>query len=127
MDRKAFFQSIKSPTVANSFSADGNPQGSEIIGKKPLNRRTNTGTNAYTGTFGKDELMHLLRRTLFGVKLADYNQYKGKTLEQVVDALLNVSSTLPNPPINNYGNLVNDPNVPYGSTWVNAALDPAVS
>lgn len=28
--------------------------------------------------------------------------------------------------VNNYGNLVNDPNVPYGSTWVNAALDPAV-
>ena len=126
MDRKAFFQRIKSSGQGVVFAEEGLGGTPDIQGKKTLNRRTNTGTSAYTGTFGKAELMHLLRRTLFGVKVSDYNLYKGKTLEQVVDALLNVSSSLPNPPINNYGNLVNDPNVPSGSTWVNAALDPAV-
>ncbi|MFM7639557.1 MAG: DUF1800 family protein [Bacteroidota bacterium] len=126
MDRKAFFQRMKTATTGTGFVDEGAVGLLDGAGKKSLSRRTNTGTKAYTGTFGKDELMHLLRRTLFGVKLSDYNLYKGKTLEQLVDALLNVSSTLPNPPLNNYGNLVNDPNVPYGSTWVNAALDPAV-
>lgn len=131
MDRKQFFQSLKNPLTANPqqvYGAEENPatdpHGTQA--KKGLTRRTNTGTKAFTGTFGQAELMHLLRRTLFGVKIADYKLYKGKSLEQVVDALLNVSSTLPNPPINNYGNLINDPNVPYGSTWVNAPLDPAV-
>ncbi|MEY3800153.1 MAG: hypothetical protein RLZZ548_33 [Bacteroidota bacterium] len=140
MDRKAFFESIRKASPSANLNRENGQFGPETLiapeesnpgiqglsGPKGLTRRTNTGTAAYKGTFGKDELMHLLRRTLFGVKISDYNVYKGKTLEQAVDALLNVSTTLPNPPVNNYGNLVKDPNVPYGSTWVNAALDPAV-
>jgi hypothetical protein len=130
MDRKQFFQSLRNPSTSDQFAVNEVDETlqkeGEINGNIGLQRRTNTGISAYKGSFGKSELMHLLRRTLFGVKVSDYNLYKGKTLEQVVDALLNVPSAMPNPPINNYGNLVNDPNVPYGSTWVNAPLDPAV-
>ncbi len=130
MDRKQFFQSLRNPSSSDQFAVNEVDEtlqkDEEINGNIGLQRRTNTGISAYKGSFGKSELMHLLRRTLFGVKVSDYNLYKGKTLEQVVDALLNVPSAMPNPPINNYGNLVNDPNVPYGSTWVNAPLDPAV-
>lgn len=130
MDRKQFFQSLKPEAKSKTplpYESQQNPVVSGVgAEQKSLQRRTNTGTKAYTAQFGQDELLHLLRRTMFGVKISDYNLYKGKSLEQAVDALLNVSTVLPNPPINNYGNLINDPNVPYGSTWVNAALDPAV-
>lgn len=94
---------------------------------KNLTRRTNTGITPYVGAFGKPELIHLLRRSLFGVKMADISAFTGKTLEQTVDALLTVSSTLPNPPLNDYGNTNNDPNVIYGQTWINAPYDAALN
>ena len=85
----------------------------------------------YTGTFGKEELLHLLRRSLFGVTVADINLYTGMTLTQVVDELLTFT-TDPAPPIKNYWlrdssgdpdpNLV-DPSVPFGTTWVNTPAD----
>lgn len=56
----------------------------------------------YTGTFGQKQLHHLLRRTLFGVSTADLKAFQGKSMTQVVDALLNVSSTPPAPPVKNY-------------------------
>ena len=70
MDRKAFFQRIKSSGQGAVFAEEGLGGTPDFQGKKTLNRRTNTGTSAYTGTFGKAELMHLLRRTLFGVKVS---------------------------------------------------------
>ena len=56
----------------------------------------------YTGTFGRTQLIHLLRRTLFGVSPADMKAFEGKTLDEVVTALLNVSATQPAPPVKNY-------------------------
>ncbi len=85
----------------------------------------------YTGTFGKEELLHLLRRSLFGVTVADLNIYSGMTLTQAVDELLTFT-TNPPPPVKTYWtddalgnpdpNLV-DPSVPFGSTWVNTPRD----
>jgi uncharacterized protein (DUF1800 family) len=56
----------------------------------------------YTGTFGRPQLIHLLRRTLFGVSPADMKAFEGKTLDQVVTGLLNVSATQPEPPVKHY-------------------------
>lgn len=80
----------------------------------------------YSGPFGREELKHLLRRTMFGATNSDIAHFNGQSLEQVVDALLDTSmpSSLP---LKNYwalNNGVRDPNamdpaVPYGSTWVN--------
>lgn len=53
----------------------------------------------YTGTFSKPQLQHLLRRTLFGATLEDLQHFEGKTMQQVVDELLNVPSTPPEPPL----------------------------
>lgn len=92
MDRRAFFESIRkaSPSAdlnrenaqfdaQSQFATDeAKPGVQSLSGKNGLTRRTNTGTAAYKGTFGKEELMHLLRRSLFGVKISDYNLYKGK-------------------------------------------------
>jgi hypothetical protein len=63
---------------------------------------------------------HLLNRTLFGAKVDDINYFNAMGLTAAVDALLNVPSTLPSPPLNDYTTAtVIDPNVPLGSTWIN--------
>jgi uncharacterized protein (DUF1800 family) len=56
----------------------------------------------YSGAFGRKQLFHLLRRTLFGATPEDIKAFENKTLDQVVDALLNVSATPPAPPIKHY-------------------------
>jgi len=77
----------------------------------------------YTGTFGKTELTHLLKRCLFGVKRADISSLTGKSLNEVVDYLL-LDLPLPGPPINNYNDAsFSDPVVPAGGIWVNAPYD----
>ena len=86
-------------------------------------RRTSTGLNTYTGTFGRKEAMHLLRRTLFGTTVQDMKDFSGKTMAAAVDALLTTSTAVPNEPINYYGKTTADPNVAYGSSWINAPLD----
>lgn len=76
--------------------------------------------NPYTGTFGTNELVHLLKRTLFGVKQSDIAAFAGKSLNAVVDALLTTTAA-PSPPVNNYNSSsYTDVNVPAGTTWVNA-------
>ena len=37
----------------------------------------------FSGPFTKTELIHLIRRTMFGLKKADINHFKGKTLQGV--------------------------------------------
>ncbi|MBL7950786.1 MAG: DUF1800 family protein [Flavobacteriales bacterium] len=79
----------------------------------------------YSGTFGREELKHLLRRTMFGATNVDIAYFSGQSLGQVVDALLTIN-TAQTPPLKNYWVLnggVRDPNavdaaVPFGSTWV---------
>lgn len=87
-------------------------------------RGVNSGLAPYQGSFSTSELIHLLRRTLFGVTKADINAFAGMTMDQVVDALITPPFTAPAPPINNY-NTANytDPYVPLGQTWVGATYD----
>lgn len=85
----------------------------------------------YTGPFGRPELMHLLRRTLFGVSPADMAHFNGMSLTQVVNALLTFTNTT-TPPLKAYSlpdanqvpdpTLV-DPGVTFGTTWVDTPFD----
>lgn len=86
----------------------------------------------YAGPFGRPELIHLLRRTLFGVSPADLAHFNGMTLQQVVDELLTFTNNT-TPPLKAYsaddgnGNLdpaLLDTPVQYGTTWVNTPRDP---
>ena len=82
--------------------------------------RSTTTLNPYSGTFGKNELSHLLRRTLFGVAQADLTAFSGMTLDQVVTALLTLSSAT-QPPLNAYNDAnFTDTDITAGQTWVNA-------
>jgi uncharacterized protein (DUF1800 family) len=82
-----------------------------------------TGINPYNGNFTNVELTHLLKRTLFGASQADLLYFKGKTVSQVVDELLNPKAPLPDPPVKEYTvpstTTTPDTNIAVGTTWVN--------
>lgn len=80
---------------------------------------------SYTGPFGREELKHLLRRTLFGATLEDLSFFAGQSLDQVIDVLLDVTNDTAPPikaytggPLNNPDPDALDPQVTFGSTWV---------
>ncbi len=86
--------------------------------------RTQSGLNPYTGAWGDEELLHLLRRTMFGASRADQQYFRGRTMDQVVDELLNPNAPAFTPPIKEYANPTTvgvnvDTAVLQGTTWVN--------
>lgn len=87
--------------------------------------RTLSGINPYTGPWTTNEVIHLLKRTMFGATKADVDFFKTMTMSQAVDALLNVSPAQlsPPPPVKTYANSTDpaDPDnaVAQGQTWVN--------
>jgi uncharacterized protein (DUF1800 family) len=85
--------------------------------------RVLSGTQPYSGPWTQTEVLHLLRRTMFGAKKADVDFFAGMTMNQAVDYLLNVPTTQPTPPLKTYANstTAGDPDaaIPQGSTWVN--------
>jgi len=89
------------------------------------------GLDPYQGPWTKAEAAHLLRRTTFGLKKAHLDQMLALgSAEAAVDAVLNVPTTPPAPPINNYNRYDPDPTMQYidpvvasGATWVNAPYD----
>lgn len=111
MDRRDFLTARKAKkTAAVPFSSP---------------TRTMTGIGPYTGPWTTNEVIHLLKRTMFGAKKADVDFFSTMTMSQAVDYLLNVSvaQTQPPPPLKNYSNSV-DPSDPDnaiapGQTWVN--------
>ncbi len=82
--------------------------------------RTQSGLTPYTGAWTANEVQHLLKRTMFGSTKADIDYFKLKTADQAVEELLNPTTTLPSPSVNDYNNAtVTDPAVAPGQTWVN--------
>lgn len=83
--------------------------------------RTNSGLTPYTGNFGTNEIIHLLKRTMFGAVKSDVDYFSTKSLSQAVDELLTIPPT-PDPPVKNYINngAPDDPdsNLSIGDTWV---------
>ncbi len=77
MDRRDFLvPAKKKPTIPDL-------SGFEIA-------RTNSGLAPYGGVFGTNEIIHLLKRTMFGAVKADVDYFKTKTLSQAVNELLTV-------------------------------------
>ncbi len=87
--------------------------------------RTLSGINPYTGPWTVNEVIHLLKRTMFGAKKGDVDFFKAMSMSQAVDYLLNVSvaQTQPAPPVKTYNNSTDpaDPDnaIAVGQTWVN--------
>jgi uncharacterized protein (DUF1800 family) len=111
MDRREFLtarkQSSKTPVLPASSVA-----------------RTTSGTNVYAGPWGKKEVVHLLKRTMFGANPADVDYFMNKSMSETVDELLNPTAPFPNPPVKEYdgvtGATTPDNDVAPGTTWINS-------
>ncbi|WP_373548859.1 DUF1800 family protein [Haliscomenobacter sp.] len=75
------------------------------------------GLAPYAGTFGFEQAAHLLRRTTFGPKYAQIKDAASKGLNATLIELFK-DNPLPNPPLNY--DYTTDPNVPVGSSWIDA-------
>jgi uncharacterized protein (DUF1800 family) len=86
--------------------------------------RVLSGINPYTGVWGKNEIIHLLKRTMFGAKKADVDYFATRSINQTVDELLNPTAANPLPPVKEYVTsttlgVVADPLIVQGTTWIN--------
>src|SRR5689334_17179876 len=113
MDRREFLtaQRRKKSTTDVSQTEAGSP------------RRITSGLNPYSGVWTENEIIHLLKRTMFGAKKADVDYFKTRTISQAVDELLNPTAPQPAPPIKEYTTSTQpgtpDSNIVQGTTWVN--------
>lgn len=82
------------------------------------------GLQEYSGTWDTPQIVHLLKRTLFGVKAQDIQYFKTRTLQQAVDELLQPTLPPANFPLNNYNvNGYTDPSgVALWQTWINSGM-----
>lgn len=102
MDRRAFLSLRRA-------ASDSSPKSYAGV------RRIDTGLTVYTGAWGTKEIVHLLKRTMFGAKKTDIDYFKTLSTVQAVDALLNVSAAVPPPPVKNY---TGGDAVAAGASWV---------
>ncbi len=73
----------------------------DVLEKKRV-RPVVAGLTPYAGTFGKEQIIHLLKRTMFGAKRADVNFFVGKTLAETMNVLMTPAPTPTTPPLRNY-------------------------
>ncbi|HTR29448.1 MAG TPA: DUF1800 family protein [Puia sp.] len=78
------------------------------------------GLDVYTGAWDTPHVVHLLKRTLFGASVADINYFKGLTMSQAVDEILQPSAAPATKPLNNYG--ADPTGVASWQTWVGTGL-----
>ncbi len=111
MDRKSFLRAASSPKKEENLA---------IIAPPP-----NGGLGEYKGAWTENEVIHLLKRTMFGAKKADIDYFKTRTFLQSVDEILNPTVALPDPPVKEYITPTNttnsDANIVQGAPWI---LDP---
>lgn len=86
--------------------------------------RTQSGLNPYTGPWTEQEVVHLLKRTMFGARKADVDYFRARSMSQAVDELLNPTAPDPAPPVKEYVTSTTpgvnaDGNIAQGTTWVN--------
>lgn len=115
MDRRDFLTLKKN-------SSDPMPDSVEGI------RGIQSGLNPYAGPWTTKEIAHLLKRTMFGAAKADIDYFKGRSMSQAVDELINTVGPVPPLPLKNYDNSdipAGEPDlaVPQWSTWVNTISD----
>lgn len=82
-----------------------------------------SGLTTYTGQWTEAEVVHLLRRTMFGATKADVNYFVSIGMAATVNELLTVPASAPAPPLYVYTSNYADPNVAQGQTWITAPYD----
>ncbi|MBS1566338.1 MAG: DUF1800 domain-containing protein [Bacteroidetes bacterium] len=87
----------------------------------PHTTRTLSGLTPYSGAFGKEEVVHLLKRTMFGATPEDVAYFMGLSMSAAVDELLNPTAPAPSPPVKDYDTSDADTpdSIAPGAVWVN--------
>ncbi len=114
MDRRDFLIAAKAKKTKPVFHAP--------VASAPF--RTLSGINPYAGPWTANEVIHLLKRTMFGAKKADVDYFVTRNMNQTVDELLNPTAPDPAPPVKEYVTTTNlgtnpDGNIVQGTTWIN--------
>lgn len=82
-----------------------------------------SGLAPYTGQWTENEIIHLLKRTMFGAKKQDIDYFKTKSVAETINELLNPVAALPSPPVKEYTVAATvttpDTSIALGDTWVN--------
>ena len=111
MDRRDFLTAKRKKHVSDNEGGSAKPF------------RTTSGINTYGGPWTEQEVIHLLKRTMFGAKKADVNYFKNLTVSQAVDELLTPTAPPPPVPVKEYVTSPNattpDTNIVQGTTWIN--------
>jgi uncharacterized protein (DUF1800 family) len=83
------------------------------------------GLDEYSGEWTTTEVVHLLKRTLFGVKVGDLNYFLTLSMSDAVDQLLTPTAAPSTVPLNSYSsNGYTDPTgVAAWDTWINTGVD----
>jgi uncharacterized protein (DUF1800 family) len=83
------------------------------------------GLNEYSGEWTTTEVVHLLKRTLFGARVDDLNHFLSLSMSQAVDEILTPSPAPATVPLNSYSsNGYTDPTgVAAWDTWINTGVD----
>lgn len=88
-----------------------------------VSRNITSGLNPYSGPWSENEVIHLLKRTMFGSTKADVDYFRTRTMNQAVDELLNPTAPPPPLPIKEYATSTTaanpDTGILQGTTWVN--------
>jgi uncharacterized protein (DUF1800 family) len=80
-----------------------------------------TSLKKYKGKWGRPEVKHLLKRTLFGANKEDIDHFAGKSLKHTIQQLLHTTEPVPAPPVNNYNDdKYTDDEIQPGITWITA-------
>lgn len=132
MDRKSFFKKLnperqkKSP-IGSTLNSDKISEPIPVPDLMPLNN----GLAPYSGSWGRYEIRHLLKRLTFGAPAEDVKFLEKFTYSEAVDLLLNSPNPKPGEPLKHYTHVLldgfvpspkddEDWGVPIGKTWVNA-------
>jgi uncharacterized protein (DUF1800 family) len=85
------------------------------------------GLQEYTGVWQTQQVVHLLKRTLFGVSPVDVNYFKNRSMQQAVDEILQPTPAPTTAPLNNYNvnGYVDATGVQPWQTWVNTGTSVA--
>lgn len=99
------------------------PSGGQLSQSMDDSPPPTTGLAPYTGPWTESEVIHLLKRAMFGAKRSDIAYFKTLTCAQAVDQLLTIPPDPPAPPVKEYATPANatnpDTNILQGDTWVN--------
>lgn len=128
MQRRQFLSRLSTRTT-KPLHTDVDPQTAESNSNETFQPRNilraegiQSGIAPYAGPWTEKEMIHLLRRVMFGAKKSCVDEIKGMTISAAVDFLIDNPVQPTTSPLNVYTTGVDTGGVAFGSSWIDAAL-----